>query len=150
MIPDYQRYHGAALTLLIDNWDSPIRVRRAFSDRNGYYVFEEKLPLVIKFSRSRKGPWIFTYQREHQLRYDKLVCMFRNCVTAYVCGTDGVVAVEDSQLRQFLDGVVEEQESISIRRKLRHQYSIRGRNGTLDKKVSRDSYVKLVRDLLET
>jgi len=150
MIRDYQRYCGSALAILIDNWDGPINVRRAFPDRNGYYLIEEKLPIAMKFSRSRKGPWTFNYQRENQILYNELVRVFGNCVTAYTCGTDGVVAVEHAQLRQFLDEVFEEQESVSIRRKLKQMYSIRGRDGTLNKKVARDSYVKLVRELLQS
>jgi len=148
MIRDYQRYCGSALSILIDNWKGPINIRRAFADRNGYYLLNEKLPLAVKFSRSRKGPWSFNYQREHQLLYNELVRVFGNCITAYVCGTDGVVAVEHNQLRQFLDEVFEEQENVSIKRKLKQMYSIRGRDGTLDQKVARDSYIKLVRGLL--
>ena len=122
MIRDYQKYYGAALTLLIDNWAGPLQVRKAFADKNGYYLIEEKLPLAIKFSRSRKGPWTFTYHRDHQRLYAELVRVFGNCVTAYICGTDGVVAVEHKQLRQFLDDEFEEQENVLIRRKLKQMY----------------------------
>ena len=138
------------MAILIDKWDGPIKVRKAFPDRNGYYLIEERLPIAIKFSRSRKGPWTFNYQRDQQILYNELVRAFGNCVTAYTCGTDGVVAVEHLQLRQFLDEVFEQQESVSIRRKLKQMYSIRGRNGTLDKKVARDSYIKLIRELLQS
>lgn len=150
MISDYLRYCGSALALLIDSWNGTITVRRLFDDRNGYYLIEEKLPLVFKYSRSRKGPWTFTYLREHQLIYKDLIDSFGNCVTAYICGTDGVVAVEHNQLRQFLDENYEEQENVSIRRKLKKMYSIKGRDGELDKKVARDSYVKLINELLKS
>jgi len=80
--------------------------------------------------------------------YNELVRVFGNCVTAFVCGNDGVVAVAHDQIRQFLNEDFEEQESVSIRRKLHHMYSIRGRHGSLDKKVGRDSFVKLVGGLL--
>lgn len=148
MIRDYQKYFGSALTLLVDNWEGPIQIRKIINGRNGYYLIEEKLPLAIKYSRSRKGPWSFTYHREHQVLYYDLISTYGNCVTAYICGADGVVAVEHNQLRMFLNEIFEEQESVSIRRKLNHMYSIRGRDGNLDNKVARDSYVKLIRDLL--
>jgi len=150
MIRDYQRYYGSALTLLLDRWEGSISLKKLFDDRNGYYLIEERLPLSIKFSRSKKGPWTFTYHRAHQVMYTQLVESYGNCVTAYVCGTDGVVAVQHTQLRQFLDDVYEEQENVSIRRKLNHMYSIKGRDGVLDKKVSRDSYVTLISDLLRS
>jgi hypothetical protein len=149
MITDYQRYCGSALLFLIDSWEGPVNIRRLFNNRNGYYLVEEKLPLALKFSRSRKGPWSFTYHREHQVIYSRLVETYDNCVTAYICGSDGIVAVEHSQLRQFLDESVEEQENVSIRRKLNKMYSIRGRDGVLDKKVGRDSYLKLIKDILK-
>ena len=149
MITDYQRYCGSGLAVLIDSWEGPLRCRRVLADRNGYYLIEEKLPLVIKFSRARKGPWTFNYQREHQIFYNELVRAFGNCVTAYICGKDGVVAVEHQQLREYLDEVFEKQESVSVRRKHNHMYSIRGRDGILSKKVSRDSFVNLIKDLLQ-
>ncbi len=150
MIRDYQRYCGSVLVALVDQWDGPLPIRRAFEDRNGYYLLDEKLPLAIKFSRSRKGPWTFNYQREHQILYNELVRVFGNCVTAFVCGSDGVVAVEHNQLRQILDEVFEEQESVTIRRKHKQMYAIRGRDGDLDKKVSRDSFLQLVGSHLKT
>lgn len=150
MIRDYQRYYGSALVILIDSWDASLKVRRIFDHRSGYYLLEDKLPLAIKFSRSRKGPWSFTYHRANQLLYDELVNSYGNCVTAFVCGTDGVVAVQHCQLRKLLDDVYEEQENVSIRRRFNRMYSIRGRDGKLDTKIARDSYVKLVAELLDT
>ncbi|MEZ5922020.1 MAG: hypothetical protein R3C60_11795 [Parvularculaceae bacterium] len=148
MIRDYQRYYGAALVHLLDQCGGPLSVRKAFADRNGYYVLEERLPLSIKFSRSRMGPWVFTFHREHQVLQNELVKHFGVGITAFVCGTDGVVALDHQQLRLCLDDNFEEQENISIRRKLRHMYSVRGRDGSLEEKISRDSFSKLVRNLL--
>ena len=148
MITDYQTYCGSALGRLIDNIGIPLTVRRAFTDRNGYYILNEKLPMLIKYSRSRKGPWIFNYQKEHQLFYNELVRAFGECLTAYVCGKDGVPAVNQMQKRQFLDEVFDDQETVSIRRRLRKMYSIKGRDGELDGKVSRDSLVTLTREHL--
>ncbi len=129
MITDYQRYSGSAIGMLIDNIGMPVMVRRAFDDRNGYYIINEKLPLLIKFSRSRKGPWNFNYQKEHQLFYNELVKTFGECLTAYVCGKDGVPAVDHKQKRQFLDDKFEDQESVSIRRRFGKMYSFKGRDG---------------------
>jgi len=150
MIRDYQRYYGSALTILIDNWDGSLKIEKLHDDRNGYYLLDGKLPLAIKFSRSRKGPWSFTYHRDHQILYDELADRYGNCITAFVCGADGVVAVEHSQLRQVLDDVFDEQEYVSIRRRHNKMYSIKGRDGTLDKKVARDSFVRLTSELLKT
>ncbi len=67
---------------------------------------------------------------------------------AIVSGNDGIVALTDSQIRQILDDSFEEQESISVRRKLNHMYSVKGSNGELSRKVSRDSLMSTLASLL--
>jgi len=67
---------------------------------------------------------------------------------ALVSGNDGIVALTDSQIRQILDDSFEEQESISVRRKLNHMYSVKGSNRELSRKVSRDSLMSTLAGLL--
>lgn len=139
MIPDYARYYGSAFTYIIDQCGKAISIEKLAQDVQGFYLLDGKLPIYVKFSRSRRGPWSFNFQRDHQTEYQKLVRTYGECITALVCGADGIVALKDAQLRQILDEVFDEQESVSVRRKLNHMYSVRGSNGELSQKVSRQS-----------
>jgi hypothetical protein len=60
-----------------------------------------------------------------------------------------VVALNYAQVREVLDDQFEEQEGISVRRKLNQMYSIGGTNGRLAQKVARDSLIQLISLLAE-
>lgn len=139
MLPDYGRYYGSALTHIVDQYGKAVSIEKLSVGVQGFYLLNGKSPLYIKFSRSRKGPWAFNFRRDHQTEYQQLVKTYGDCITALVCGKDGIVALNDGQMRQILDQDFEEQESVSVRRKLNHMYSVKGSNGELSQKVSRDS-----------
>jgi hypothetical protein len=148
MLPDYGRYYGSALTQIVDHCVAPIAIARLDVGVQGYYLLNNKVPLYIKFSRNRRSPWSFTFQRDHQIQYQKIVDGYGDCILALVCGKDGIAALNFAQMREVLDGQFEEQEGISVRRKLNRMYSIGGTNGKLSKKVARDSLVQHVLGLL--
>lgn len=139
MLPDYGRYYGSVLTHIVDQYGAAVSIEKLSVGVQGFYLLNGKTPLYVKFSRSRKGPWSFNFRRDHQTEYRRLVKTYGDCITALVCGKDGIVALNDAQIRQILDQEFEEQESVSVRRKLNHMYSVRGANGELSQKVSRDS-----------
>lgn len=139
MLPDYGRYYGSALTHIVDQYGKAVSIEKLSVGVQGFYLLNGKSPLYIKFSRSRKGPWAFNFQRDHQTEYRKLVTIYGDCITALVCGKDGIVALNDGQMRQLLDQDFEQQEGVSVRRKLNQMYSVKGSNGELSQKVSRDS-----------
>jgi uncharacterized protein YifE (UPF0438 family) len=148
MLPDYGRYYGSALTHIVDQYGKAISIEKLSVGIQGFYLLNGKSPLYIKFSRSRKGPWSFNFHRDHQIKYQQLVETYGDCITALVCGKDGIVALNDSQMRQVLDQHLDEQESVSVRRKLNHMYSVNGSNGELSQKISRDSLMSHLAILL--
>lgn len=143
MIPDYNRYYGCVFTQLVENRPS-LGIEKLSLGVQGVYLLERSVPLYIKFSRNRKGPWAFTFQSDHQICFSGLVNQFGACITAFVCGTDGIVALDNLQLAEVLDDKLDDQEGITIRRKLRHMYSVTGKNGKLARKVGRDSLLAAV------
>jgi hypothetical protein len=148
MLPDYGRYYGSALTHIVDQYGKAVSIEKLSVGVQGFYLLNGKSPLYIKFSRSRKGPWSFNFRRDHQTRYRQLVETYGDCITALVCGKDGIVALNDVQMRQILDDHLDEQESVSVRRKLNHMYSVNGSNGELSQKISRDSLMSHLATLL--
>jgi hypothetical protein len=149
MLPDYGRYYGSALTQIVDQHGKAIAIEKLSTGVQGFYLLNGKAPLYIKFSRSRKGPWSFNFRRDHQIQYRQLVEAYGDCITALVCGKDGIVALHDAQIHQILDDYLDEQENVSVRRKLNHMYSVTGSNGELPEKISRDSLMSLLDIFLE-
>ena len=143
MIPDYNRYYGCVFTQLAENRPK-ICIERISVDTQGVYLIDNAIPIYIKFSRSRRGPWAFTFQSEHQICCDSLAKRFGSFVVALVCGADGIAALDDQQLRTILDDQFNYQEGITVRRKLGHMYSVTGKNGKLARKVGRDSLSALI------
>lgn len=144
MIKDFSRYHGAAIIELVESIDDGLSIRSLSSA--GFYIVDDFLPIYVKYSTSRKGPWVFNFGKLHQTLEQELVDEFGDCLTVFVCGKDGMAAICHAQLKQLLDEEFEDQESVIIKRRHKQMYQIRGKNGSLDKKVSRSSLSDLFVD----
>ncbi len=141
MIPDHGRYHGCVFALLIDDSRSSVCLAKLPSNGQGFYLVDGKIPMCIKFSRNRKGPWTFNFMREHRANLERLRNEYGRCVIALVCGADGIVALDNMQLSEVLQEEPGEQNAVIVRRKLRHMYSVSGASGKLPRKIARDSLV---------
>jgi hypothetical protein len=148
MLPDYGRYYGSAVIQVIEQVGRPISIEKLSVGIQGFYLLDARCPLYVKFSRNRRGPWSFNFQKDHQLQCQLLVERFGSCITALVCGNDGVVALSHTQIRQVLDHSFEDQEGVSVRRKLNKMYSVGGSNGELSHKISRDSLIEQLKAVL--
>lgn len=147
-ISDATRYYGAVLCAVIKNFEGGVCLKPALPTVQGAYLLGGRIPLYIKYSKSRRGPWTFNFHHDHQLACESLAQKFGDCITVFVCGTDGMPAVNYVQLREFLDHEFDEQESVSVRRKHGHMYAISGKNGRLAGKVGRGSLISLVETAL--
>lgn len=145
MITESARYQGAVLAHIVDSWDGPITIRRAFDEASGFYILDEKIPIFIKYSTQRYSPWTFTFHLEHQTLQQALFEKSGECVMMFACGRDGIVALSHIDFRRLLDNHFEPQESVTIRRKHAEMYKLRGRDGELERKVSRNSLKEVLR-----
>lgn len=139
MISDTARYHGAFFVMLFDALDKPVTIERLSNFGTGYYLLAGRIPLYLKLSARRKGPWTFTFLRSHQEAQEKLYLTYGECFTCMICGQDGVAGINMKELRQILNGDFEEQESVTVRRQLNSLYQIKGRDGNLESRVSRQA-----------
>lgn len=139
MISESSRYYGAVLAYLADQLDGVLRVQRAFGDAAGFYIVNERVPIYVKYATSRRGPWTFTFHPDHLHRCSELFSSHMRCVVVFVCGGDGIVAVNWPDMGKVLSSDPDQQATVSIRRKLNHMYSVKGSSGELDRKLSRSS-----------
>lgn len=148
MISDTARYHGSFFVLLFERFSEPVCVERIPNLGQGFYLLGRRIPVYLKFSMKRKGPWAFNFFRSHQEAQEHLFTKYGECFTCLVCGKDGIVGLSMKELRQILDRHFEEQEAIYIRRRLNTMYQIKGRNGTLERRISRESVFDKLQEAL--
>jgi len=139
MISDAARYHGSFFVLLLERLDRAVTIERLPDTGAGYYLLDGHVPVYLKLSTKRKGPWTFNFFRSHQELQQKFFLMYGECFTCMICGRDGVAGLNMGELRMVLDDDFEEQECISVRRRLKTMYHIKGRDGVLESRVSRRS-----------
>ena len=139
MISDAHRYYGAVICTVIDAADEAISLTKIQRGAAGFYLINEELPIYIKYSTSRKGPWSFNFHNAQQEIQLSLYREYRECIMAFVCGKDGIAALTHSSFRNVLDESFDEQEAVTIRRKHNGMYQVRGKDGVHEKRVSRNS-----------
>lgn len=145
MIPDTARYRGSFFALLFEQSPIPLSVERLPQFGAGYYLLAGSVPIYLKHSTKRKGPWAFNFFRSHQEAQQALFELYGECFTGMICGKDGVAGLTMAEFRQVLDGTFEEQECVLIRRRLKTMYHIKGRDGELDSRVGKRSvFEKLI------
>lgn len=139
MISDASRYYGCVLHQIIDQFSQNVTFERLYSDMPGFYLVNGGLPLYIKYSTSRRGPWCFNFHMSHKKLQTNLYGTYRECITAFVCARDGIVALPYMELQKIFDNSFKLQEGVTVRRGHNQMYQIKGRKGVLDRKVSRTS-----------
>ncbi|MEP3225648.1 MAG: hypothetical protein ABJO01_06710 [Parasphingorhabdus sp.] len=144
MIRDSDRYYGVVLNKIVDHFAGPTSIEKIPGRVPGFYLLRDNLPIYVKYSTSRRGPWSFTFHRSHQLAQQKMAAQYGECIVALVCGQDGVAAMDHSSFRMVLDNDFDEQEAVLVRRKLKQMYRVSGKDGVLESKVARNSLTKLM------
>lgn len=130
-------YHGAAVIPVLE--DSRCRSIRKLSTLG--YVVNDDTFLFIKYTTKARSPWRFTFDQEDIDRCARVSGEYRRLVFGFVCGGDGVCAVDWIQGRDLL-GM--KPSWIAAARKHNHSYSVWGSNGELKRKVSLGKWPALV------
>ena len=144
MIRDYNKYYGCVLSFILERIQQPLLFRKIEVDAQGFFLFQNQVPIYIKYSKSRKGPWIFNFQDEHIASLQAVINNYGVAIVAFVCGSDGIVGVTGAEILGIIGLDYREQEAVSIRRKLRKMYSVKANQRELDGKVGRDSLIDLL------
>lgn len=145
MISDANRYYGAVISTILDLSENEVCIKKVPEACAGFYLINDTLPVYIKYSTSRRGPWAFNFQETHQEYQQFLYRKYDECIVAFVCGKDGIAALTHESFRIVLDDFFDHQESVTIRRKHNEMYRVRGKDGVLERRVSRSS----LEDILE-
>ena len=115
---------------------------------SGYYLINESIPIYLKASSKRKGPWTFNFLRIHQETQETLFRTYGELFVCLICGKDGVAGLSMQEFRKVLDDHFEDQESITVRRRLKTMYHLTGRDGVLENRVSRQAIFDKIQDTI--
>jgi hypothetical protein len=130
-------YHGAAVIPVLE--DSRCRSIRKLGTLG--YVVNDDTFLFIKYTTKARSPWRFTFDQEDIDRCTRMSGEYGRLVFGFVCGGDGVCAVDWTQGSELL-GM--KPSWLAAARKHNHSYSVWGSNGELKRKVSLKRWPALV------
>lgn len=137
MFDEYEIYQGVALRQIIGGAKSavclsPFRKR----GRVSAFVLNGTIGVFVKHSSKRMSPWHFTFHRQHVLDLKKLEAACRGSYMIFVCGFDGLVAIDASCLHELVSFEETEQAWVRIERKPRSMYGLSGNRADLKHKLA--------------
>lgn len=147
MIPDFERYHGAALRDLIVCAGTPLEIA-AHDDagRVNSYLVNRCVALHIKHSSKRTAPWSFTFSEENLTELARLSHCAEATWLALVCGRDGILSLSLEEFHTINPQWAKATSFIRVDRDKRTMYRVFGTNGKLAIAKPRGCY-PLVADL---
>lgn len=144
MIKKFEFYHGAFLTRLIHSSGNPVAILPFPTSSNASYILNNSTGIYIKHSLKRLTPWRFTMKKEHWVEILQMKSRLHEIFLVLVCGDDGIVALDSSELEKILDKPHKFVEWISVARNRRKEYVIKGSGGELDYKVSKHDFSRKI------
>ena len=133
------RYHGAFFSLLLDKVEVPVVLRKIRGKGSGFFLVNEAIAVCLKWSSKRTGPWTFNFNTVHQRTLRDLRRNHGEVFVCFICGRDGVVGLSIDDLAQVLVIGSEDQQWVSVRRRLGSMYEIGGPDGKYRSRVGRQT-----------
>lgn len=142
MFDDYELYQGIALRQIVVAANKAVQVTPFERDgRVNAYVLDGNVGLFIKHSSKRMTPWPFTFHIEQVADLLDLEIAHPTSFVAFVCGMDGLVAIDVATLHQLVSFETSESAWIRISRKPRSMYSVSGNRDEMPNKVGRGATI---------
>ncbi len=130
-------YEGAALHLLIRGGSgSCIRYEAPF------FVLNERILLLMKYSTAGRSPWGFTFAPEEQALLSERAAKHL-VVLGLVCGSDSVAAVRYELFSSMVGADRTSSIRIGCARKHREYFEIRGPRGAISEKIPPSDWQRL-------
>jgi hypothetical protein len=148
MIKEFEFYHGVVFTKLIHDSQKNITLKPFSSASNAAYVLNENIGLYIKHSKKRLSPWRFSLQKIHQEEILQMKNELGEVFVLLVCGEDGIVTLSHEELKKILNEAHEEVEWISASRNPNKEYTVKGSDGALGRKVGKNDFPKKILELV--
>jgi hypothetical protein len=144
MTKEFEFYHGAVFTKLIHSYEGCSTLKPFPSSSNASYIYNDNIGIYIKHSAKRMPPWRFSLNKIHQ---DEILQMKNQLIEVFlvlVCGDDGIVTLSFAELKKILNDSHEEVEWISAYRPPNKEYTVKGSDGDLGRKVGKSDFPRKI------
>lgn len=151
MIKEFEIYHGVVFSRLFNASPAAICAASYPSSSNASYFLKNgdcAAGMYIKHCSKRLSPWRFTFLEEHQSEIDKMKTEFDEVFVVLVCGKNGIVVLDYTELKSILDHNHGPTEWISAARGKRQMYTVKGKDGVLDCKIGETDFPRKVLEYL--
>jgi len=111
------------------------------------FVVNSRFGVFVKHSSKRMSPWRFTFNLDQVSDLLDLEAKYFDSFVVFVCGTDGLVTLDVAALHQIVTFDDVENAWITIERRPRTQYGVRGNRAELPNKVANGT--SLIRQTME-
>lgn len=146
MIRYNTKYIGSAIISMIDSFDDGLTIKRIIDNKSGFYLINNKLPILCKYSKKRTNPWSFSISKNVLKIYLTLLRKYKECIIILICGIDGFISLRHSDLYKIVNFInAGKQKRISITRKLREMYYVSGSDGELKNKIAQKSIIENIK-----
>jgi hypothetical protein len=143
------KYYGSAFVSMIDLYEDGLTIKRIIDDKSGFYLLNDKLPILCKYSTQRTNPWSFSIKND-VLDLCRSVDKHNECLIVLVCGIDGIISIDYSDVKNLISfNIHSEQKRIGVTRKLREMYCVTGTDGNMKNKVSQKSLIEKLNKYLK-
>jgi hypothetical protein len=148
-ISKYEMYNGIVLNRLISKGKSISIESFPTLSNNSFAINKNQACVYIKYSEKRISPWNFTFKKIHQEELKVMNEMFLNVFVILVCHRDGLVCINEKELKLLLDENYEETEWVKAKRLSRSFYSVFGKDGKLDFKIPPGDFPKKIFEVIK-
>jgi hypothetical protein len=136
MFDNYEFYQGLALRNLVVQAEIPIAIRPFVREgRIAAFVIDGRYGVFMKHSTKRMSPWRFSFTLEQISDLLDLEAKYFDSFVVFICGEDGLVTLDVGALHAAVTFDSVETAWLSIDRKPRSQYGVRGNRAELPRKV---------------
>jgi len=157
-IDKFEPFHGVVIYQIIEelsNFDISLRVKHGIT-KNAYLLstgdissIQKKVGIYVKYTEKKRSPWRYSIREDEQEEIDLLSKECSETFFLLVNGLiDGIACISYTNLKEILDENFESVEWVSVKRRLNKEYTIKGKDGKLSKKVPRNSFPKIIADKL--
>ncbi len=138
MITESEIYTGVVLARLAVRLERPFLIANLPELGSSYFRLGKRAGLHIKYCQNRLSPWTFTFTKDQKIKLADLSNVCANVVVALVCERNGVAALSLGDVWSIIQTPEENeaQASISVSRRPRQQYTVKGSSGSLERKVA--------------
>ncbi|MGD0540652.1 MAG: hypothetical protein ABSB33_03940 [Tepidisphaeraceae bacterium] len=105
-------FHGAGLTQIVEH--RSFKALNKADEKYGHYLVNTDRRFMLKYGKSKKGPWQFTFGPDDLRTLKRDVALNGKVFLCLVCGDKTVGCLDESEFSQLIDTSAATQQFITL------------------------------------